>query len=155
MVKKLAIEKAGMLDEDFFLYSEEIEWCSRLKKTGELCVYGDLETIHLQGETVNNAMNTSGKGYFNLCDKKGLQLMVSNHVRIRKQFGIGWFLFHLLMHTIEIPIFSFCSIIDNLIHKKNPFANLPMVEGFTNNVMKLWALSPKIISNKPYFYKML
>jgi GT2 family glycosyltransferase len=155
MVKKSAIEKAGMLDEDFFLYFEEIEWCGRLRKAGDLCVYGDLKTIHLQGETVNSAMNTSDKGYFNLYDKKGLQLMVSNHLRIRKQFGIGWFLFHLFMHTVEIPIFSLCSIIDNLIHGKNPFANFPRVEGFTNNVMKLWALSPKIISNNPYFYKML
>jgi GT2 family glycosyltransferase len=155
MVKKSAIEKAGMLDEDFFLYFEEIEWCGRLRKAGDLCVYGDLKTIHLQGETVNSAMNTSDKGYFNLYDKKGLQLMVSNHLRIRKQFGIGWFLFHLFMHTVEIPIFSLCSIIDNLIHGKNPFANFRRVEGFTNNVMKLWALSPKIISNNPYFYKML
>jgi GT2 family glycosyltransferase len=32
MVKKHAIEKAGLMDEDFFLYSEEAEWCSRLKK---------------------------------------------------------------------------------------------------------------------------
>src|SRR4051794_11903384 len=98
MVKKSAIEKAGMLDEDFFLYSEEIEWCSRLTKAGELCVYGDLKIIHLQGETINSATNTSDKGYFNLYDKKGLQLMVSNHVRIRKQFGIAWFLIHLFMH---------------------------------------------------------
>ncbi len=155
MVKKSAIEKAGMLDEDFFLYSEEIEWCSRLRKTGELCVYGDLETIHLQGETINSVTKTSDKGYLNLFDKKGLQLIVSNHLRIRKQFGVTWFLFHLFMHTIEIPIFSFCSIIDNLLHAKNPFANLAMVEGFTGNVIKLWSLTPKIISNKPYFYKML
>jgi GT2 family glycosyltransferase len=34
MVKKTAIKKAGPLDEDFFLYSEEIEWCSRLRKQG-------------------------------------------------------------------------------------------------------------------------
>ena len=32
MVKKNAVEKAGMMDEDFFLYAEEVEWCSRLKK---------------------------------------------------------------------------------------------------------------------------
>src|SRR5579871_4126341 len=32
MVKKQAIAKAGLMDEDFFLYAEEAEWCSRLKK---------------------------------------------------------------------------------------------------------------------------
>ena len=36
MVKKEAIEKAGLMDEDFFLYFEEIEWCSRLRKAGKL-----------------------------------------------------------------------------------------------------------------------
>jgi len=155
MAKKSAIKKAGMLDEDFFLYSEEIEWCSRLRKVGELCVYGDLETIHLQGETINSVTKTSDKGYLNLFDKKGLQLIISNHIRIRKQFGAGWFLFHLFMHTLEVPIFFICSIIDNLFHLHNPFKNFFYIRGYTYNVLKLWSLSPKIISNKPYFYKML
>ena len=154
MVKKTAIEKAGMLDNDFFLYSEEIEWCSRLRKTGELCVYGDLHTIHLQGETINSSTQTSDKGYFNLYDKKGLQLMVSNHLRIRKQFGVTWFLFHLFLHTLEVPVFFFCGIIDNLFHLLNPFKHLKKVAGFMLNVLRLWKLAPKIISNKPYFYKM-
>jgi len=41
MVKRSAVEKAGLLDEDFFLYAEEAEWCWRLGKYGELVVYGD------------------------------------------------------------------------------------------------------------------
>ena len=36
-VKRSAIEKAGMLDETF-LYAEEVEWRSRLKKWGKLCL---------------------------------------------------------------------------------------------------------------------
>lgn len=155
MVKKTAIEKTGMLDEDFFLYAEEIEWCSRLKKEGELCVFGDLNTIHLQGESINTATATTDKGYFDLFSKKGLQLMVSQHVRIRKQFGVAWFLFHLFMHTIEIPVFTVCNFFDNIFHGKKPFANITKVEGFTDNVLKLWSLAPTIIRNKPYFYKML
>ncbi len=155
MVKKPAIDKAGMMDEDFFLYSEEVEWCSRLKKAGELCVYGNLRTIHLEGQTINSATGAATGGYFDLIGRKGLQLMVSQHVRIRKQFGISWFLFHLFMHTIEIPIFSLGSIIANIAHWKNPFRDLHKVESYTDNVMKLWKLLPKIISNKPYFYKML
>ena len=37
MVKKSAINIAGLMDEDFFLYAEEAEWCARLKKVGKLC----------------------------------------------------------------------------------------------------------------------
>ncbi len=154
MVKKSAIEKAGLLDEDFFLYAEEAEWCSRLLKIGDLVIYGNLLTIHLQGESINKVTQNNTKGYADLTGKKGLQLMVSQHLRIRKQFGNDWFLFHLLMHTIEIPIFLIASFLDNLFHLKNPFKDWKIVASFSKNVMHLWSLSPKIIKNQPYFYKM-
>lgn len=154
MVKKTAIEKAGMLDEDFFLYFEETEWCSRLNKQGRLIVYGDIFTTHLQGETINTATNSLDKGYFNLYDKKGLQLMVSSLVRIRKQFGIGWSFFHLLMLLIEIPVFFICSIVQHLFSFKNPFSEWDKISGYTINVCRVLRLSPGIIANKPHFYKM-
>ena len=154
MVKKSAIEKAGLMDEDFFLYFEEVEWCYRLGKIGELAVYGDLHVIHLQGESINKATETVDKGYRNLFDKKGLQLMVSQHVRIRKQFGKSWLLLHLFFHTAEIPVFFICSVIDNAVHLKNPFKDWGRIKGFTGNVFKLWSLFPAIYKNKPRFYKM-
>jgi GT2 family glycosyltransferase len=155
MVKKSAIEKAGLLDEDFFLYAEESEWCARLKKFGNLVVYGDLNIIHLQGEVINEATNLSGKGYFDLYTKRGLQLMVSNNLRIRKQDGIGWFLFNLIVYLIEIPFFLLCSFFDNLIHFKNPIKDWPIISNYAKNVFILTSLSFKIISSKKYFYKML
>jgi GT2 family glycosyltransferase len=154
MVKKKAIEKAGLLDEDFFLYAEEIEWCSRLQKQGKLLVYGDLFTTHLQGETINTATASPDKGYFNLFDKKGLQLLISMNLRIRKQFGVGWLLFHLVMLTIEIPLFFIFSILHNSIRFRNPFTNWKQISGYTSNVFRLLKLSPTIIANKPHFYKM-
>ena len=154
MVKKTAIDQAGLLDEDFFLYSEEIEWCSRLGKQGELCVYGDLFTVHLQGETVNKIMGSQEKGYMDLTGRKGLQLMVSQHLRIRKQFGTGWFLFHLFMYTIEIPVLFCFSFIENLFYLSNPFKDWKMAISYSRNVAKIWALSGKIMKNQPFFYKM-
>ena len=81
------------MDEDFFLYAEEIEWCSRLYKQGNLMIYGNLHVIHLIGETITKAANSNDSTYLNLFDRKGLQLILSNHLRIRKQYGIFWFLF--------------------------------------------------------------
>jgi hypothetical protein len=109
----------------------------------------------LQGASINAATGTNDKGYFNLYDKKGLQLMVSQMVRIRKQFGVVWFLFHLFVYTIEIPVFSLCNLFDSLFHWKNPLRNSNKIEGFANNVMKVWELAGAIIRNKPRFYKML
>jgi GT2 family glycosyltransferase len=152
MVKKTAIEKAGLLDEDFFLYAEEIEWCWRLGKQGELCLFGEIKVIHLQGETTNKQFGSSGKGYYNLYDKKGLQIMVSNFLRIRKQFGVGWYIFHLFIYLLEIPLLSIGGLIGLL--QKRPVISIAMCKGYIRNLGNLIALSTRIISNTPYFYKM-
>ncbi|MGD5408145.1 hypothetical protein QUS89_22905, partial [Xanthomonas citri pv. citri] len=123
MVKKEGVEKAGLLDEDFFLYAEEVEWCSRLKKYGPLVIFGDLKLIHLEGATINKSQNIEEKGYYNLYDKKGLQLMVSNHVRVRKQYGTGSFLLLLLLYSFGVFVFFGCSTLHRLLRLQNPFAD--------------------------------
>jgi GT2 family glycosyltransferase len=155
MVKKTAIATAGLLDEDFFLYAEEAEWCSRLRKTGKLCIYGQYKVIHLQGESANEAFGSSGKGYYNLYDRKGFQIMLSNFLRIRKQFGVGWFLVQLAFYLFAIPVFFITGFIENLLRLHNPFAGFGMAARFAGNVGRLLGFVPKILSNKPYFYKVL
>lgn len=39
MVRWEAVEKAGLLDERFFMYSEETDWCLRIKRHGWRVVY--------------------------------------------------------------------------------------------------------------------
>lgn len=155
MVKKTAIAKAGLLDEDFFLYAEEAEWCGRLRKVGKLCIYGQYKVVHLQGESANEAFGSSGKGYYNLYDRKGFQIMLSNFVRIRKQFGIWWFLVQLSLYTFTVPLFFIFSLIANTFSFRNPFADFKMAVRFAGNVARLWRFLPKISANKPYFYKVL
>lgn len=155
MVKKEAIDKAGLMDEDFFLYAEEAEWCSRLRKLGKLCIYGQFKVIHLQGATANDTFGSSGKGYYNLYDRKGLQIMLSNFLRIRKQFGTGWLLFHLIAYSVAVPVFFVGSFIEHLFRLRNPFSELPRAAGLAVNVATLWRFMPRIARNKPYFYKVL
>ncbi|RYZ49557.1 MAG: glycosyltransferase family 2 protein, partial [Chitinophagaceae bacterium] len=154
MVKRSAVEKAGLMDEDFFLYGEEVEWCSRLKKAGGLVLYGDLKIVHLEGVTINKSQNIEEKGYYNLYDKKGLQLMVSNHLRVRKQYGVGWFLFLLLNYTFGVFVFWLAGTFHKAVTLKNPFAHWKKVGAFAKNVITVWKLSPAIIRTKPHFYKM-
>ncbi|MCM5528541.1 glycosyltransferase family 2 protein [Parasegetibacter sp. NRK P23] len=155
MVKKEVVQQAGMLDEDFFLYAEEIEWCSRLRKTGELCVYGDLDIVHLQGETINAATGNLEKGYYNLYDKKGLQLIVSNLLRVRKQWGLLWYLFHLAAYSFAALLYLFIFPIQNLISGKLVLHNADKASGFFTNMIKTWRLFPKMVRLTPYFYKMI
>jgi GT2 family glycosyltransferase len=154
MTKRSVVEKVGLLDEDFFLYAEEVEWCSRIGKEGKLILYGDLKIIHLEGATTSKITKLQEKGYHNLYDKKGLQLMVSNHLRVRKQHGTGWFLFLLLNYTFGVFIFWICSTFYHLFNLRNPTSEWNRVGAFTKNVGKLWILAPTIIRNKPHFYKM-
>ena len=155
MVKYNAIQAAGLLDEDFFLYAEEAEWCYRLKRIGKLCIYGDEHVIHLQGISANEEFNSIGKGYYNLYDKKGFQIMVSNFLRIRKQFGIGWLLFNLIFYVITVPVFGFGLLFAKIIFQNRSRYSFQQLGGFTINVFYLARLIPKMISSKPYFYKML
>jgi len=155
MVKSDVIQKSGLMDEDFFLYGEEVEWCSRLGKFGTLCIFGNIHIIHIMGEVISVNANSDDKSYTNLFDRKGLQLMISNHIRIRKQYGIGWFLFQLLNYSFAIPVFFIGSFLKNSIHLNNPFKELDKVLGLTKNVLVIWSNLFLIIQNKPHFYKVL
>ncbi|EPY7710147.1 glycosyltransferase family 2 protein [Bacillus pacificus] len=50
LVKKQAIEEVGLLDEDYFFYVEEADWCYRMKKHGWTSYVIPTETvIHYRG----------------------------------------------------------------------------------------------------------
>ncbi len=155
MVKKNAMNMTGLMDEDFFLYAEEIEWCSRLSQYGTLMIYGQFHVIHLIGETITNATKSNDSSYLNIYDKKGLQLILSNHLRIRKQYGIFWFLFQLLNYTFAVPVYFILGLFENIIKLRSPMNDLKKVLGLAKNVGIVWRYSILILLNKPYFYKVL
>ncbi|MCC6759923.1 MAG: glycosyltransferase family 2 protein [Chitinophagaceae bacterium] len=152
MVKMSAIRKAGPLDSDFFLYHEESEWCGRLQQFGKLCLYGDLRVTHLEGASANTAFQSKTNAYSNLSDKKGFQLLLSMMVRIRKQFGLHWFLLHLSIHLLAsimgLPIAFLHSFLGG-------FNQLKQTWGYTKNVWRLLPFVITIIQKQPFFYKVL
>jgi GT2 family glycosyltransferase len=153
MVKKDVIQKAGILDPEFFLYGEEVEWCARLGKYGKMAIFGNYNIVHLIGQSIQEAAHSEDNSYTNLTDKKGLQLMVSNHLRIRKQYGVFWFMIQLLNYTWTIPFYLIIGIFDALFSGKNPMSILKPWWGFTKNVIELWLIAPIIIARKAHFYK--
>lgn len=150
MVRRRAIEAAGLMDEDFFLYAEEVEWCSRLGRVGKMALFGDEHVVHLQGETIQD-----GKGYQGLSTAKDFQLMLSNHLRVRKQFGVGWFFILLSGYTAGVPIYVAGSFLHRLFTLRNPFGEWVPAARFGRNVARLWWWTPRILGGKPHFYKVL
>jgi GT2 family glycosyltransferase len=54
IVRSQAIKEVGLLDEDYFFFMEETDWCYRMKRRGwRVCHVPRAEIIHLQGKTAN------------------------------------------------------------------------------------------------------
>jgi len=155
MVKQSAIQRVGLMDEDFFLFAEEAEWCARLKKIGKLCIFGNVKVFHLQGISSNEAFSSAGKGYYNLFDKKGKQIILSNLVRIRKQYGLFWFLFDVCIYSLTIPVFLIGILVSFFLPKSFRMYSFGDWGGFSRNMVYIWSKTPRILLNRPYFYKAL
>jgi GT2 family glycosyltransferase len=55
MVRRQVINQIGGLDESFFIYAEEVEWCYRMRRMGWRIVFSPkAEVIHLSGHSFNN-----------------------------------------------------------------------------------------------------
>lgn len=57
MVRREAIEQIGLLDEGYFMYSEELDWCRRIKAAGWRVVYlPTAQVIHHIGKSSDQAV---------------------------------------------------------------------------------------------------
>ena len=56
MIRREAIESVGLLDEGFFIYGEDLDWCKRFREDGwKLLFYPEAEAIHFGGASSANA----------------------------------------------------------------------------------------------------
>ncbi|MBN1889222.1 MAG: glycosyltransferase family 2 protein [Thermoflexales bacterium] len=52
LVRREVVEQVGVLDEGFFMYSEELDWCKRIKDAGWQIVYlPEARVIHHEGKS--------------------------------------------------------------------------------------------------------
>ena len=52
LVRREAIEQVGVMDEQFFMYGEETDWCYRFKQTGWKIMFAPVgEIVHLGGQS--------------------------------------------------------------------------------------------------------
>jgi len=63
MVRREAIEKAGLMAENFFLYYEEFDWCDRIKKAGYE-IWVDTRAMIYHKESISVGKASGLKEYF-------------------------------------------------------------------------------------------
>ena len=154
LIKKETLQKSGLMDEDFFMYAEEIEWCSRLRKQGKLYLFAGPKVIHIGGGTSSDYYTTAeNENSRNLWNKKGRQIIISNMLRIRKQFGAGWFLIIAGTYLFEIPVFFICLLLHKIFTVNKATYTFKNWIDYVKNMGVLLRYFFKIFFNQPYFYK--
>jgi GT2 family glycosyltransferase len=101
LVRREAIEQVGMMDEKFFMYGEETDWCYRFKRAGWKVIFSPAgEIIHLGGQSTNRVR-----------EEMNIRLRTSILRFIKKHHG--WFshkaacLIMILFFVVRLPIW-FC-----------------------------------------------
>jgi hypothetical protein len=56
ILRRSAIEQVGLLDERFFFYGEDLDWCRRFNESGwKVVFFADAEALHYGGGSSSNA----------------------------------------------------------------------------------------------------
>ena len=79
LVRREVIQQIGLLDEQYFLYAEELDWCYRARQAGwRICALPSVEMAHYQGQSSAQMSDFS------------LGLLVETRLRYyRKNHGLG------------------------------------------------------------------
>jgi GT2 family glycosyltransferase len=98
IARREAIEKVGILDEDYFLFFEETDWCYRMKKTGWRVYHvPQAEVVHFQGRGAESRKREAKVEYYR-----------SRYRFFRKNRGkIQWFVLLIgLVLKLGVELFS-------------------------------------------------
>jgi len=76
MVKREVFEKVGGLDEIFFMYGEDLDWCYRIQKAGYKVYYvHSTQIIHYKGESTKRSSLDETKMFYN-----AMHIFVKKHL---------------------------------------------------------------------------
>jgi len=63
MIRRDAMQKVGLMKENYFLYYEELDWCERFKKQG-YTIWVNMQALIYHKESVSVGQNSPLKEYF-------------------------------------------------------------------------------------------
>lgn len=69
LVKREVLDQVGLLDEDYFMYGEDADWCFRIKQAGwDLHYLPQTTTIHYKGQSSNQRPVRMIREFFKGCE---------------------------------------------------------------------------------------
>ncbi len=107
LVRRDAVQRVGLMDEDYFVFAEEADWCFRFHRAGWRCVFAPVaKIIHLDG---------GGKSTSQVNVKMYVQLQKSLLIFFRKHRGLAAFfaakviyIFMMAVRAIAWQVCAFC-----------------------------------------------
>ena len=149
MTRPPVIAKAGKLDDSFFMYGEDVEWGHRLGKQGRLLMLRDAFVVHLEFGS-SDSYQQHVPTHIN---RFKTQAQVSNLLWIRKQYGIGAYLFLIFHYLTLLPIIFLWKISVNLRNRQPLLGDLDTQKLFAHQVGIYLRFLPDTLLNRNRFYK--
>ncbi|MBN2031026.1 glycosyltransferase [bacterium] len=88
VVRQEVIDQIGLLDEAFFLYGEDLDWCYRMQQKGWKIVYlPETQIIHYKGRSTREASFDTQSIFY-----EAMRLFVKKHFGKGRSFLPRWFL---------------------------------------------------------------
>ena len=107
MVRKSVVDSVGMLDESFFLYGEDLDWCYRIHQAGWKIIYlPTTQLIHYKGRSTKEASFDYLKVFYG-----AMQLFVQKH------FKSGWYAFPQWLLLVGIWLRGGLSMLTNVVKR--------------------------------------
>ena len=86
LVRREALEGAGLLDETFFMYGEDLDLCYRIKKTGwRVVYYPEVTVLHLKGSSSRQSSRRSIIAFYD-----AMRIFHDKHYRDATPFLVNW-----------------------------------------------------------------
>lgn len=149
IVPRRVVAKAGQLDEDFFLYGEDVEWSHRLGQQGRMLLLRDAFYVHLE----YGSSDSYQKQTVTHINRFKTQMQVSNLLWVRKQYGVGAYLVLILHYVTLLPAIFGWKLVVNLRGGAPPLSKLDNQRAFARQVGVFLRFMWPTLLNKPYFYK--
>ncbi len=89
VVRRAALAQVGLLDEDFFMYGEDLDWCYRMRAAGwKIHYYPGTQIVHFKGESSRRSSFDSVRIFY-----QAMGLFVKKHFRPRMS-AVAYVLLH-------------------------------------------------------------